>query len=148
MQDVSAMRDASGDRTVRAVREGTPVSTNIVDLTDEAFDREIRRDGPILVDFWAPWCSTCRAIAPMLDQVAGEEAGRLRVAKLDVDANPASADRFGVAGLPTLILFKDGRPVERLVGFRTKGALLDAIRPHLGPRSPISIQDPAGGRSP
>ena len=124
-------RDTSGDRTVRAVREDTPVSTNIVDLTDDAFDREIRRDGSVLVDFWAPWCSTCRAIAPMLDQVAGEEAGRLRVARLDVDANPETADRFGVAGLPTLILFKDGRPVERLVGFRTKGALLDAVRPHL-----------------
>lgn len=124
------------------------MSVNIVNLTDEAFEREIQRDGPILVDFWATWCSTCRAIAPMLDQVAGEEAGRLRIAKLDVDANPGTADRFGVAGLPTLILFKDGRPVERLVGFRSKAALLDAVQPHLPVVPQVQARDPAGGTMP
>ena len=107
------------------------MNSNIIHLTDATFDREIQGQTPVLVDFWATWCSACRAIAPVLDRVADEEAGRLRVAELDVDANPTTADRFGVTGLPTLILFKDGRPVERLVGFRSKALLLSALRPHL-----------------
>jgi thioredoxin 1 len=107
------------------------MNPSITQLTDATLEREVQRPTPVLVDFWAAWCSTCRALAPVLDQVAAEAKDRLRVAALDVEAYPATADRFGVAGLPTLILFKDGRPVERLVGFRSKGQLLAALRPHL-----------------
>jgi thioredoxin len=100
-------------------------------LTDETFDTEITGPGPALVDFGATWCSLCRAIAPAVERLATEEAGRLRVYTVDVDASPGIANRYGVAGLPTLILFKDGEPAERLVGYRTKAQLAAALAPHL-----------------
>ena len=100
-------------------------------LPAESFDREITQPLPVLVDFGAAWCPPCRAIAPVLEQVALDEAARLRIYKVDVDASPEIAKRFGVAGLSTLILFKGGGPVERLVGYGTKAQLAAALVPHL-----------------
>ncbi len=101
-------------------------------VTDETFHQEVlASDKPTLVDFWAVWCGPCRMVAPMVDQIAQEQAGKLKVMKLDVDENQNTAMVYGVMSIPTLILFKDGQPVERIVGFRPKGDLEKKILPHL-----------------
>jgi thioredoxin 1 len=103
-------------------------------VADGSFDAEVLgAPGPVLVDFWAAWCGPCRMVAPIVEEIAGEHEGALKVVKLDVDENPATAQRFGVMSIPTLLLFENGRPVERLVGYRPKGALMAAIQPHLAP---------------
>ena len=107
--------------------------TTIKHTTDATFAQDIQGETPVLVDFWAEWCGPCRMIAPVLEQIAAEQADRLRIAKLNVDENPETARRFGVTGIPTLILFRDGKPVERIVGFRPKPQLLASLQRHLGP---------------
>ena len=100
-------------------------SSATVAVTDDSFsDDVLSSNTPVLVDFWASWCGPCKMIAPVLEEIAGEKAGQLTVAKLDVDANPASARDFQVVSIPTLILFKDGAPVKRIVGAKGKAALL------------------------
>lgn len=101
-------------------------------VTDADFETQVLQASlPTLVDFWAAWCGPCRMIAPVVTEIAGEQADVLQVAKLDVDQNPATATRFGVQSIPTLILFKDGQPVERIVGYMPKERLMDRVRPHL-----------------
>jgi thioredoxin 1 len=93
-------------------------------LTDATFDEEVKSsEQPVLVDFWAEWCGPCKMIAPILEQIADEQAGRLTLSKLDVDQNMETARRFEVMSIPTLILFKDGEPVHRLVGAKSKAQL-------------------------
>jgi thioredoxin 1 len=105
-------------------------------VTDPTFEIEVlKSDQPVLVDFWATWCGPCRMVAPILEEIANEQGDKLRVAKLDVDANPITAGRFGVRSIPTLILFKNGRETQRLVGFMPKEKLLSLINPHLGSAS-------------
>ena len=100
-------------------------SSATVAVTDDSFsDDVLSSNTPVLVDFWASWCGPCKMIAPVLEEIAGEKAGQLTVAKLDVDANPATARDFQVVSIPTLILFKDGAPVKRIVGAKGKAALL------------------------
>jgi len=104
-----------------------------ITLTDALFDSTIAgADKPILVDFWAPWCGPCRFIAPVLEELAEERAETLLIGKLNVDDNPAASQRFGVTGIPTLILFKGGKPVERIVGALPKAMLEKALDKHLG----------------
>ena len=94
-------------------------------VTDGSFDSDvIKSSTPVLVDFWATWCAPCKMVAPMLEELASENAGELTVAKIDVDANPETARNFQVVSIPTMILFKDGAPVKRIVGARGKAALL------------------------
>jgi thioredoxin 1 len=108
------------------------MATEPIEVTDATFDSEVlQASTPVLVDFWAAWCGPCRMIAPVVNEIAGEQAGVLKVAKLDVDQNPATSTRFGVQSIPTLIVFKDGQPVERIVGYMPKERLLDRVRPHL-----------------
>ena len=102
-------------------------------VTDPTFETEVlKSDQPVLVDFWATWCGPCRMVAPILEEIANEQGDKLRIAKLDVDANPITAGRFGVRSIPTLILFKNGRETQRLVGYMPKEKLLSLINPHLG----------------
>ncbi|OBG85997.1 thioredoxin [Mycobacterium sp. E802] len=96
-----------------------------VTVTDDSFSNDVLSSStPVLVDFWATWCGPCKMVAPVLEEIAGEKAGELRVAKLDVDANPVTARDFQVVSIPTMILFKDGQPVKRIVGAKGKAALL------------------------
>jgi thioredoxin 1 len=97
-------------------------------LTDATFDEAIAGSSePVLVDFWAEWCGPCKMVAPILDEIAVEQAGKLTVAKLDVDNNPDVTMRFGVMSIPTLILFVDGEPKKTIVGAKGKGQLLEEL---------------------
>jgi thioredoxin 1 len=101
-------------------------------LTDATFDETIGgATEPVLVDFWAEWCGPCKMIAPILDEIAAEQAGKLTIAKLNIDDNPAAAQRFGVMSIPTLILFQDGEPKKTLVGAKGKGQLLEELSAYL-----------------
>ena len=101
-------------------------------ITDDTFeDVVLKADLPTAVDFWAVWCGPCKMIAPVLEEIADEYDGRLQVAKLDVDYNSQSAMQFGVMSIPTLILFKNGEAVERIVGYMPKAKLVSKIAPHL-----------------
>ncbi|MDP7550880.1 MAG: thioredoxin [Acidimicrobiales bacterium] len=100
----------------------------ITNLTDSTFDEEIgSASGPVLVDFWAEWCGPCKTIAPILEEIADEQAGSLSVAKVNVDDSPSLAQRFGVMSIPTLILFDSGEPARRLVGAKGKPQLLEEL---------------------
>jgi thioredoxin 1 len=104
------------------------MSESIATLTDATFDEVVgSSDKPILVDFWAEWCGPCKMIAPILEELADEQSERFSIGKLDVDANVATATKFSVMSIPTLLLFKDGEVVARLVGAKPKGALLNEI---------------------
>jgi len=101
-------------------------------ISDATFDEEIGSSSePVIVDFWAEWCGPCKMIAPVLDEIATEQAGKVRVAKLNVDDNPDVARRFDVMSIPTLIIFKDGEPQKRLVGAKGKGQLLEELAEYL-----------------
>jgi thioredoxin 1 len=103
-----------------------------VAITDDSFATDVLSSStPVLVDFWATWCGPCKMIAPVLEEIANEKAGTLTVAKLDVDSNPATARDFQVVSIPTMILFKDGKPVTRIVGAKGKAALLRELADHL-----------------
>jgi thioredoxin 1 len=103
-----------------------------VAVSDATFESEVlAAAGPVLVDFWATWCGPCRAIAPVVEEIAAEQASRLRVVKLDVDENGQTAMRFGIQSIPTLVLFKNGEPVEWIIGARTKRDLMAHLEPHL-----------------
>lgn len=99
-----------------------------VPVTDQTFDQEVLQSStPVVVDFWATWCQPCKMMAPVLDQVAQEKDGALKIAKLDVDENPQTAQKFGVMSIPTLVVFKGGQEVNRLVGYMPKPQLLQKI---------------------
>jgi thioredoxin 1 len=108
------------------------MSDKIVTLTDPTFDEEVKAsDVPVLVDFWAEWCGPCKMISPVLEEIAVEQAGKLRVGKVNVDDNLGIASRFEVQSIPTLILFKDGEPQVRVIGAKPKGRLVEEISAYL-----------------
>jgi thioredoxin 1 len=103
----------------------TEKTTVTVAVTDDSFaDDVLSSEQAVLVDFWATWCGPCRMVAPVLEEIASDNVDRLTVAKLDVDANPATARDYQVVSIPTMILFRDGEPVKRIVGAKGKAALL------------------------
>ena len=108
------------------------MAAGIANLSDTSFDEEIKSsDEPVLVDFWAEWCGPCKMIAPILEEIGKDYAGKLRIAKLNVDDAPDVARRFEVMSIPTLILFKDGEPSLRIIGAKGKGQLVQEIDPFL-----------------
>ena len=108
------------------------MSKYVGEVVDDNFGKEVLESGrPVLVDFWASWCKPCLALAPTVEALAEKYEGTLRVAKLDVDANPSVAARYGIKGLPTLILFGGGRELERVVGAASKDAISRVIDRHL-----------------
>ena len=102
----------------------------IVNVTDAGFNAEVEQSGTVLVDFWAPWCGPCKMIAPVLEELDQEIGDKVKIAKLNVDDNPETASRFGVMSIPTLIVFKDGQPVDKIVGFQPKEALKSVLERH------------------
>jgi thioredoxin 1 len=112
-------------------------------VTDQSFEQDVlKSDSPVLVDFWATWCGPCRMVAPVLEEVATEQGDKIRIAKLDVDANPITAGRFGVRAIPTMILFKNGREADRIVGFHPKPQLMQKLTPHLATAAPSAAATP------
>ncbi|MGD9527316.1 thioredoxin [Pseudonocardia sp.] len=108
------------------------MAANTVDVTDATFQSDVIDSGKtVLVDFWAAWCGPCKMVAPVLDEIAGENKEKLTVAKLDIDANPATARDYQVMSIPTMILFKDGKPVKQIVGAKPKAALLSDLSDYL-----------------
>ena len=105
------------------------MAEGISTLTDSTFDEEIAGSAAdvVIVDFWAEWCGPCKMIAPILEEIATEQAGKVKVAKLNVDDNPDAARRYEVMSIPTLIVFRDGQPVKRLIGAKGKGQLLQEL---------------------
>jgi thioredoxin 1 len=104
------------------------VSDAILTLSDATFDESVLgSDVPVVIDFWAEWCGPCKMIAPVLEDIANENKGKLSVAKLNVDDNPDIARRYEVMSIPTLLVFKDGQPAKRIVGAKGKGALLQDL---------------------
>jgi thioredoxin 1 len=100
-----------------------------LEVTDSTFEQEVLQSTqPVLVDFWAVWCGPCKAIAPIVEELAGEYEGKLKVMKLDVDDNPRTATTYGVQSIPTLLVFKDGKPAERIVGAVPKKVIVDKLQ--------------------
>ena len=105
---------------------------SISQLTESTFDEEVASSTePVLVDFWAEWCGPCKMVAPILEEIATEQAGKVRVAKVNVDENPVLATKFNVMSIPTMIVFKDGQEAQRLIGARGKPQLLEDLTPYL-----------------
>jgi thioredoxin 1 len=104
-----------------------------IELNDTNFQQEVlNSDTPVLVDFWAVWCGPCRMVAPVVEEIAKEYNGKLKVGKLDVDNNPEVSMKFGIRSIPTLMVFKGGQVVEQIIGAMPKRTLLDKVTPHIG----------------
>jgi len=104
-----------------------------IEIDDSDFDQVVlQAKVPVLVDLWAPWCAPCRMVAPVVEELASEYEGRVSFAKLNVDQNPRTASRYGIMSIPTLLIFKDGKPISNIVGFRPKAELKRSLDAALG----------------
>ncbi len=104
------------------------IHTNTITVNDENFDEEVlQSDIPVLVDFWAEWCGPCKVVGPTIEALASDYQGKVKVAKLDVDSSPEAAGRFGVRSIPTLIVFKNGKAQQAVVGVKPKGQLVELM---------------------
>ena len=101
--------------------------SNVLHITDDKFETLIQSDRPTLVDFWAPWCGPCRAIGPIVEELADEYADKVNIAKMNIDENPAVAGKLGVRSIPTIIVFKNGEPVGNIVGAASKSKIAELV---------------------
>ena len=110
--------------------EGNAAGSKPLEITDRTFEHEVlaARGKPVLVDCWAPWCGPCRIIGPVMDELAAESQGNYRIAKLNVDDNPQTASRFQIASIPTMLIFKDGKLIDRLTGVQPKQTIAERLR--------------------
>jgi thioredoxin 1 len=109
------------------------MGANTVDVTENSFESDVLNSSKtVVVDFWATWCGPCKMVAPVLDEIAGENKERLTIANLDVDASPSVAVSYGIKSIPTLIVFQDGKPVKQIVGAKAKTELLADLSDYLG----------------
>jgi thioredoxin 1 len=108
------------------------MGTHTKPVTDASWDNDVLKSGtPVLVDFWAEWCGPCKALGPKLEEIAGEMAAQVKVVKINVDENPKSAVQFGVRSIPTMILFKDGKAVDQIMGNLPKDNIVQFLKSHL-----------------
>ena len=106
--------------------------SNVSDVTDATFEQEVLKSQlPVLVDFWAPWCGPCRAVAPVVEEIANEYTGKLKVLKINTDENPKTAQSYIISGIPSLMVFKNGQPVEQVIGAVPKSTLSSAVNKHI-----------------
>jgi thioredoxin 1 len=111
----------------RQLQGGHPVA-NVLEISDATFDKEVLQSAqPVLIDFWAPWCGPCKAIGPVVEELSNEYAGKLKVVKMNVDDNPQTPSKYGVRGIPNLIVFKGGKVHDQIVGAVPKAHLVKAI---------------------
>jgi thioredoxin 1 len=108
------------------------MSEHVIELTDATFDEQVgAATTPFVVDFWAEWCKPCKMVAPILEEIASEQVGKVTIAKINIDENPNIAMRYSIMSIPTMLVFKDGEAVERITGARPKGYLLEQFEPHM-----------------
>ena len=100
-------------------------------ITDASFNEEIKKGMPVVIDFWAPWCGPCKMLGPVLEEVGVELEGKVKVAKINVDENEITAERYGVSSIPTILIFKEGKVVDKMVGFKPKNAIISWIDRHV-----------------
>ena len=106
--------------------------TKPVTVTDSTFNQEVLQASElVLVDFWAAWCGPCKAVAPILEEIANEQAGSLKIAKVDIDENQQYAAQLGVTSIPTMVVFKNGQPIDKIIGAMPKQQIMSRVQPHL-----------------
>ena len=128
--DESRLSEAKCGRCAERLQTTAGTDSKPVVITDQTFEREVlqARGQPVLVDCWAPWCGPCRLIAPVMDQLAAESQGQYRITKLNVDENPQTASHFQIASIPTMLIFKDGNLIDRIIGAQPKQAIAERLR--------------------
>lgn len=131
---LDAATEESHDMTEQAA---SPAGGGVIELSSETFKSEVlEADKPVLVDFWAPWCGPCHMVSPLVEEIAKEMPDKLKVAKLNIDKASMWASHFGIRGIPTLILFRNGQPKEQIVGVVPKDTIVAKIKPYLADEEP------------